>query len=147
MPDETVLFHNEAVKVTVTDQRFIYGDDVTDISSIKHAVCSNSNGIKDYSIAILFTFFGLWLVTMFNGWSILGLILLINPLLVFFVKNKYWVFIVLKSGSTLDEGSEGKRMFKKEIAQGITDAINTAVQRCRVENDPRQNLNLNQAGA
>lgn len=82
---------------------------------------------------------GIWLVTTFSYWSILGLLLLINPILVFFVKNKYWIFIFLKSGSTIDDN---KRMFPKEVAKGISDAVNIAVNRYRMENDPRKGLNL-----
>lgn len=78
----------------------------------------------------------------FNWWSILGLLLLTNPVLVSFVKNKYWVYIFLKSGSTVDEGVDNKRMFPKDVTKGISDAVNLAVQRYRVENDPRKELHL-----
>jgi len=142
MPSEKVLFHSDTENVTVTSQRLIYGDDVTEIAEIKHAFWTSSNRFRDYLIAIAFTAIGIPLVFTFSGWSLLGGILLLNPLLVFFVKNKYWVFIFLKSGSTVDEGADSKRMFPKDVAKGVSDAINQAVQLYRVEHDPRQGLNL-----
>lgn len=113
MDNEEVLFHSDAANVTVTEQRVIYGDEVYDIGSIKHAAWVNSNGIKDHLIAILFGVIGVWLVTFLNGWSILGLILLSNPALVFLGKKKYLVFIYLKSGSTIDDGENSSRRFCK----------------------------------
>lgn len=144
MSDEKVLFHDDAAKVTVTDQRLIYGDDVTEISQIKHAMSSNSDGIKEHFIAVVFGIVGLWLIMLFHVWSIIiGLILLINPLLVFVIqKKKYWVFVILKSGSALEEGASNKRMFTKEVAKGITDAVNAAADMYRRENDPRKNLKV-----
>ncbi|MBK7103674.1 MAG: hypothetical protein IPH62_00255 [Ignavibacteriae bacterium] len=142
MSNEEVLFNSDTHKVTVTNKRLIYGEEVTNIESIKHASWSNSDGAKEYFLAVVFGVIGLWLVTTFSLWSILGLLLLSNPILVFFVKNKYWVFIFLKSGSTIDEGTDNKRMFPKEIAISVSEAVNLAVSRYRVENDPRKGLNL-----
>lgn len=42
----------------------------------------------------------------------------------------------------LDEGAGSNRMFPKDVAKGITDAVNLAITRYRVENDPRKGLKL-----
>lgn len=115
---------------------------MTEIGDLTHAAWTNSEGVKDYLVAVLFGVLGLWLISFFNGWSILGLLLLINPALVFFSKNKYWVFIFLKAGSTVDKGADQKRMFSKEVAKGIAEAVNVAIHLYRKENDPRKGLHF-----
>lgn len=85
---------------------------------------------------------GLWLVKSRSTGGVFSACCFSNPVLVSFVKNKYWVYIFLKSGSTVDEGVDNKRMFPKDVTKGISDAVNLAVQRYRVENDPRKELHL-----
>lgn len=139
---EQVLFDDPQTNITVTDTRYIVGDAVIGIDSLSHAAWANSDGFKDYATAVLFAIGGLALVLTFSWWSILGLVLLLNPLLVVFQKKKYWLLVFSRSGGALSERGDPAPMYTKEMAQGIADALNTAIRQYRAANDPRANLNL-----
>ena len=103
MTTEQVLFDDPESNITVTDQRYIVGDDVIDIGALSHAAWHNSEGIKDYALAVVFGVVGIALVASFSWWSILGLVLLLNPLTVFLPKQKYWLFVFTRDGESLAE--------------------------------------------
>jgi hypothetical protein len=142
MSEEQVLFDDRTANITVTNERFIIGDDVIGIDSLSHARCANSDGFKDYAIAVLLGVVGIALVFTFSWWSILGLVLLINPFLVFSEKKKWWVFVFTRGGDAIAERGNTKRKYTKDTAQEMTQAINAAIEAYRKANDPRSNLNL-----
>lgn len=139
---ENVLFHSEEEHITVTESRIINRDDVIGIEEVSHSAFCNSNGIKDHFVALLLAAAGIWLVSLFNGWSILGLILLTNPALVFLPGRKYWVFVYLKSDSTLEWDKNRTKCFPKNTAKPLSNAINLAVNKFKERNDPRKGLAL-----
>ena len=142
MTTEQVLFDDPESNITVTDQRYIVGDDVIDIGALSHAAWHNSEGIKDYALAVVFGVVGIALVASFSWWSFLGLVLLLNPLTVFLPKEKYWLFVFTRDGESLAERGGQKPKFKKEVARGIAETLNAAIRQYRAEHDPRANLAL-----
>lgn len=140
MSSEQVLFDDPTANITVTNERLITGDDVVEISSLSHASCANTEGVKDYAIAGIFTMLGVPFVLSMSGWSILGLILLINPYLVFF--GKHWlVFVFTRAGGTV-ENPYLKRELARPVARELAAAVNGAIRAYRSAHDPRANLAL-----
>jgi hypothetical protein len=142
MTHELVLFDDPENNITVTNERYIVGDEVVGIGSLSHAACVNENGFKDYALAALFGVVGLLLVLTFSWWAILGLLLLTLPMMVFLGKKKYLLFVFTRSGDALSERGDIRTHFTKQTAQGLATALNTAIRDYRAANDPRANLDL-----
>lgn len=139
---EQVLFDDPDTNITVTDQRYIVGDEVIDIGALSHASWANSDGFKDYAMAAVFGVVGIGLLFTFSWWSLLGMVLLLLPVTVFLNKHKYWLFVYTRGGGSLEDGGETKRMYTKKTAQGVADALNQAIGQYRAAHDPRANLSL-----
>jgi hypothetical protein len=142
MRTEQVLVDDPESNITVADQRYIVDDDAIDIGALSHAAWHNFEGIKDYALAVVFGVVGIALVASFSWWSILGLVLLLNPLTVFLPKEKYWLFVFTRDGESLGERSGQKPKFKKEVARGIAEALNAPIRQYRAQHDPRANLEI-----
>lgn len=145
MPEssERVFFHSDEARITVTESRLIYGNDVIEnIANIKIASLMNENAFSDYCTAIAFLIIGGWLLTMWNGWSIVGGILLINPAMLFLQKEHYYVLLIYKGNEGHARlGGEHAR-FNRKVAGNIVHALLNAVAAYREEHDPREGLDL-----
>lgn len=136
--ESEVLFRDEAEMITVTPEHFVYIDNTIPIAEIRRASYVKSTDFGDYARVAFFTIVGLLLVSMFNIWSILGLLLLIYPIIFFSSKKKYWILITQEHGSIYVGEADSTTKFTKEIAKDASDAVNLAAQNYREATEPHQ---------
>ena len=141
MSEENVLFNSDEARVTVTDKRFIYGDEVIDIGAISHAHYSDLRSIQDYAVHILFGIVGIWLICIFQVWSIICGLFFLFFVFGFFKDKKRYKFLVGFRDKSSDALWLNSR-FTRDGVKRLEEAVNLAVEKYRVENDPRKGLNL-----